>query len=93
MLNIKIIYLIFTLLLALIIAMSMKIVGVLLVAAFTTITSNFAKIFVSKLKQTFVLSLFVGLLSTLCGFYFSVLLDLPSGPLIVSFLVCFGYLQ
>jgi ABC-type Mn2+/Zn2+ transport system permease subunit len=70
----------------------MKIVGVLLVAAFTTISSNFAKIFAKDIKQTFLLSLFVGLISTISGFYFSVVFDLPSGPLIVTFLGAFWIL-
>lgn len=74
-------------LLALLVALAMKIIGVLLVAAFITIPSNAAKLFANSLKQTFILSTLVGLISTIFGLFLSVSLNLPSGALIVA---CLG---
>ncbi|MBI4234964.1 metal ABC transporter permease [Candidatus Peregrinibacteria bacterium] len=70
-------------LLAIMIALSMKIIGVLLVAAFTTIPSNTAKIFAKNISQTFILSSLLGIVATFAGLYLSVLFNLPSGALIV----------
>lgn len=75
--------------LAILIAMAMKIIGVLLVAAFTTIPSNCGKLIAKNMKYTFVISTMIGFLSTFLGFYVSVLLNLPSGPLVVCVLGLF----
>lgn len=79
-------------LLAIMIALSMKIIGALLVAAFTTIPSNTAKIFARNMRQTFVLSSLIGLVATVSGLYLSAIYNLPSGALIVvvlgGFWVC-----
>lgn len=72
-----------TLLFAITIALGMKIIGVLLVAAFTTIPANIAKLYSKSLRQTFILSTLLGLFATLSGLYLSTIFDLPSGPLIV----------
>lgn len=80
---------IFIFTLAILIAMAMKIIGVLLVAAFTTIPSNCGKLFAKNLKQTFIISTLIGLVSTFLGFYISILLNLPSGPLVVCVLGVF----
>lgn len=80
---------IFIIAVATLIAMSMKIIGVLLVAAFTTIPSNCGKLFAKSIKQTFIISTLIGILSTFIGFYISILLNLPSGPLVVCVLGIF----
>ncbi len=82
--NKKIWHGLFILLIALLIAMAMKIIGVLLVAAFITIPSNVAKLVARSLGQTFVLSTILGFLSTLIGLYLSIVFNLPSGALIVT---------
>lgn len=79
-------------LLSIMIALAMKIIGVLLVAAFTTIPSNTAKLVTKNLRQTFILSSFLGLAATLVGLYLSIATDIPSGPLIVSTLGVFWVL-
>lgn len=80
------------LLLALMIALAMKIVGVLLVAAFTTITSNTAKLFAKNIRQTFIYSSLIGLIATILGLFASASLNLPSGPAIVLAMVIFWLL-
>ncbi len=79
----KILNALFIGLLALVIAMAMKIIGVLLVAAFTTIPSNTAKLFARNLFQTFVFSALIGVVATFGGLYLSAMADLPSGAMIV----------
>lgn len=79
-------------LLALMIALAIKIIGVLLVAAFITIPSNAAKLFVKSLRATFILSSVIGLLGVLIGLFLSVLFDVPSGAVIVLVLVFFWLL-
>lgn len=79
----------FVILLALSIGLSIKIIGVLLVAAFTTIPANIAKLFASTLKGTFVIAVIVGVVATFLGIHFSALLNLPSGPTIVLVMVLF----
>lgn len=80
---------IFTFTLAILIAMAMKIIGVLLVAAFITIPSNCGKLFANSIRQTFFISTFIGIIATFLGFYISVILNLPSGPLVVCVLGVF----
>lgn len=87
--NRKIYHALFIFTLAILIAMAMKIIGVLLVAAFTTIPSNCGKLFARNINQTFIISTVIGVLSTFSGFYLSVILNLPSGPLVVCVLGCY----
>lgn len=70
-------------LLAMMIALAIRIVGVLLVAAFVTIPSNTAKLLAKSVKRTFILSAFLGLFATFAGLWTSVLFDLPTGATIV----------
>lgn len=74
----------FIFILAILIALAMKIIGVLLVAAFITIPSNTAKLIAKNLTQTFILSPIIGIFSLITGLSLSLLLNLPSGPLIVA---------
>jgi ABC-type Mn2+/Zn2+ transport system permease subunit len=70
--------------LASLIALAINIIGVLLVAAFTTIPANTAKLFAKSLRQTFIFSALIGFLATFFGIWASFNLDLPSGPTIVA---------
>ena len=74
---------IFVILLATVIALAIKIIGVILVSAFTTLPSNTAKLFAKNLRQTFILSTIIGLFSIVSGLYLSVVFDVPSGPMII----------
>lgn len=82
---------IFLLSIALTIGMAMKIVGILLVAAFTTIPANTAKLFARNMRQNFVLSIVFGLMGTLIGLYISSAFDVPTGATIVMSLVAFWF--
>lgn len=77
----------FVILLAISIGLAIKIVGVLLVAAFTTIPANIAKLLVNTLKRTFVLSVILGVVLTFLGIHLSALLNVPSGATIVLVMV------
>ncbi len=70
-------------LLALMIALAIRIVGVLLVAAFVTIPSNTAKILAKSIRGSFILSACLGVLATFAGLWTSVIFDLPTGATIV----------
>lgn len=85
----KLWHMVFIGLLAMMIAFAMKIIGVLLVAAFTTITSNTAKLIAVNLRMTFVLSSIIGVIATVLGLLISAQYNLPTGPLIVVVLVSF----
>lgn len=76
-------------LLAILIALAIKVIGILLVAAFITVPSNTAKLFAGNMTQTFILSSTLGLISTLTGLYLSTLFNLPTGPLVVATLGTF----
>lgn len=78
---------VFIFLISLLIALAMKIIGVLLVAAFITIPSNTAKLFAKNLRQTFIISTILGVVCTFAGLYLSIIFNLPSGALIVA---CLG---
>lgn len=70
-------------LLAILVALSIKVIGVLLVAAFITLPSNSAKLLAKSIKSTFVISIFFGVISTCFGLILSVAFNIPSGPTIV----------
>jgi len=75
------------LLVAVSIGLAMKIVGILLVAAFTTVPANIAKLFAKSIKQTFVFAAIIGLITTFVGLHVSALWDVPSGASIVVLLI------
>ncbi|PKL36673.1 hypothetical protein CVV38_02090 [Candidatus Peregrinibacteria bacterium HGW-Peregrinibacteria-1] len=74
---------ILVLMITVVIALGIKIIGVLLVASFMTIPSNTAKLVAKNLKQTFIYSLFLGGVATLIGLFGSVVLNVPTGPAII----------
>jgi zinc transport system permease protein len=75
--------LIFMVLMALIIAISMKIVGVLLITALLIIPAATARRISSSPEQMAILSALIGVLAVLGGLFGSLQWDTPSGPSIV----------
>ncbi len=73
----------FTLILALTIAIGMKIVGILLVIAFLIVPSVAARPFSATPERMVVLSALAGIASTLLGLGLSLSTDAPGGPSIV----------
>lgn len=74
---------IFMLLLALTVAAGIKIIGVILLAAFLVIPANTAKSLARSFKQMIGLSVVVGILGVLIGLFLAYLWDTPSGAMIV----------
>lgn len=70
-------------LLALAIAVSLKIVGAILVSALIIIPAATAQNISSNLRQMFVISIIVGIVSVILGMFFSFVFDSPSGSTIV----------
>jgi zinc transport system permease protein len=75
--------LLFLILLAAVIALAIKIVGIILVTAMVVIPAATAQNAARSLTQMFVGSVAVGLLSVLVGLLLSAFLSVPSGPAIV----------
>jgi len=75
--------LIFMLLMATIIAISMKIVGVLLITAMLIIPAATARRFATGPEQMAIIAALIGVVSVLAGLFGSLKLDTPSGPSIV----------
>ncbi len=75
--------LILYLMIALLIAVMMKVMGVLLIGAMLVIPVNAARIFSRSPEQMLMLSLLFGLLSLSCGMFVSWHFDLQTGPAIV----------
>jgi zinc transport system permease protein len=79
------------------IAISMRMIGALLIDAFVLLPAIAALILSRSLKQLFILSAVFGLLSGFGGLYFSFLLDIPASSAIIlaaSFLIaCCGLLK
>ncbi len=81
--------LIFMLLIALVIALAMKIVGVLLVTALLIIPATAARRFSKTPEQMALIAILIGVISVLTGLYSSLQFDTPSGPSIVIAIVLF----
>ncbi len=75
--------LVFVLLMATVIAMSMKIVGVLLITALLIIPAATARRFARSPEQMAVIAILAGIVAVVGGLYGSLTLDTPSGPSIV----------
>lgn len=82
--NVKLVNSLFVGLLALAIAVGVKTIGIILIAAFLVIPANSAKLIAGNFKQMLVLSTVYGLLGTIFGLFFSYIFDLPSGATIVT---------
>jgi ABC-type Mn2+/Zn2+ transport system permease subunit len=75
-------YLLF-LIIAVVITVSLKIVGIILVTSLLIVPAASAKNLASSMKRLFMLSSFFGVLAGIVGLIGSVYLDTPSGPTIV----------
>ncbi len=83
---------IFMLLMASVIAIAMKIVGVLLITALLIIPAATARRFSSAPEQMAVLAAIIGVVSVIAGLYGSLQWDTPSGPsIVVAALVLFVF--
>jgi len=81
------------LLLALIIAIAIKIVGILLITALLILPAATARRLTSSPEAMAVMSIFIGMISALIGLYSSLYFNTPSGPSVVTvafvlFLLC-----
>jgi zinc transport system permease protein len=81
--------LVFVLLLALVVAISIKIVGVLLTVAFLIMPAAAARPLSETPEQMAVFAAIFGMLSVALGLFLSVSLDTPGGPSIVLMLALF----
>jgi zinc transport system permease protein len=81
--NVKNLNYIFMLLLSLIIVISIKIVGIILVSALVIIPGAAAINIAKNLRQTFIYSTLIGVLGSLIGIIASYFLNIPTGPSIV----------
>lgn len=81
--------LVFMVLMALVIAVAMKLVGVLLITALLVIPAVTSRRFAAGAAHMVMLSAICGMVSVVAGLYGSLVFDLPSGPSIVlaSFLL------
>lgn len=87
---------IFMLLMALVIAVSIKIVGVLLITALLIIPAAAARPFARSPEQMAVIASLIGVISVIFGLLASFNLDTPSGPSIVVvalIMFCVGFFQ
>jgi zinc transport system permease protein len=75
--------LVFMLLMALVIAIAMKIVGILLITALLIIPAATARRFAATPEQMAVLASFIGAVAVTGGLFGSLHYDTPSGPSIV----------
>lgn len=81
---------IFMIVMAAVIAISMKIVGVLLITALLIIPAATARRFSSSPEQMAVLSAIIGLVAVSAGLMGSLEWDIPAGPsIVVAALICF----
>ena len=81
---------VFTVLLAAVIAVSMKIVGVLLITALLIIPAAAARRFSASPEQMALIAIIIGIFSVWLGLWGSLEWDTPAGPsIVVAALVCF----
>ena len=69
--------------LGLTIAVSMRLIGALLIDAFVLLPAMAATLISRSLKQTFFFSSLFGLLSGMAGLYFSFVFDIPTSSTII----------
>jgi zinc transport system permease protein len=68
---------------ALTIVISIKIIGIILISAYIVLPAAIARLLCRTFFQMTVLSVIFGILTGVAGLFLSVLIDLPSGPIIV----------
>lgn len=74
---------IFMILLAMVIAVALKVVGILLITALLIIPAATARLFSKSPKQMVLLSVLIAMAAVVLGLYSSLSLDFPTGPAIV----------
>ena len=74
---------VFMILLALVIAIALKVVGILLITALLIIPAATARLYSKSPKQMVLLSVVIAMLSVVLGLYASLQWDFPAGPAIV----------
>ncbi|MDI7260069.1 MAG: metal ABC transporter permease [Thermodesulfobacteriota bacterium] len=79
----KVFYFLIIFMLGLTIAISMRMIGALLIDAFVLLPAMAATLISRSLKQTFFLSSLFGLLSGMIGLYFSFVFDLPASSTVI----------
>lgn len=83
----------FILLIAAVIALAMKIVGVLLVTALLIIPATAARRFSKTPEQMAIIAVLIGMASVVIGLFSSLEFDTPSGPSIVIAIVLFFFIS
>lgn len=86
--NSKLINFLFLILIGLVIAIGVKIVGVILLSAFLVIPANTAKALSKNFKQMAVYGVLVSVFGTIIGLFLSYSIDVPSGAMIILTLAC-----
>ena len=74
---------VFMILLALVIAVALKVVGILLITALLIIPAATARLFSKSPKQMVLMSVFIAVIAVVLGLYSSLSWDFPAGPAIV----------
>jgi len=74
---------VFMILLALVIAVALKVVGILLITALLIIPAATARLFSKSPKQMVLISVLIAILAVIIGLFSSLSWDLPAGPAIV----------
>jgi len=72
-------------LIAITIVVSIKVVGIVLIAAFLVIPAATARILAKSFSRMTVISILIGINSALLGLILSYYLDIPSGAMIILF--------
>ena len=84
---------IFMILLALVIAVALKVVGILLITALLIIPAATARLFSKSPRQMVVMSVFISAAAVVLGLYCSLNWDLPTGPAIVACASCLFFVS
>jgi zinc transport system permease protein len=72
-----------SILLAISIVISIKIVGIVLISAFLVLPAAIARLFSNTFSKMTIISIIIGCITTLIGLYLSFILDLPTGATII----------
>ncbi len=74
---------IFSMLLSLVIVISIKLVGIVLISSFLVIPAATAKLISDTFYKMTINAVIIGVISSLCGLLLSILFDMPSGAIII----------
>lgn len=84
---------IFMILLAMVIAVALKVVGILLITALLIIPAATARIFSKSPRQMVLLSVLMAIVAVVLGLYSSLIWDFPTGPAIVVSASCLFFVS